>query len=91
MNGMDKQLTAGMEVWVASIGKHGSPIEVPVRGILMQHKPYIHSRGSTITDGWYVNYPDAKEQWESHGGWKPTTSIHLTHPGQRAPYAWETK
>lgn len=90
MNGMTKQLEAGMTVWVAAISQvHGRPIETPVRAVLMQHKPYVHSRGSTITDGWYVHYSGAVEQWECHGGWKPTTSIHLSHPGPRMPYAWE--
>lgn len=81
MNGMTTTLQAGMTVWVASIGRHGRPIETPVRATLMSHKPYIHSRGSVVTDGWDVHYPGAKEQWECHGGWKPTTSIHLQHPG----------
>lgn len=81
MDGMTKQLQAGMTVWVAAISQvHGRPIETPVRATLMAHRPYIHSRGSTVTDGWDVHYPGAKEMWECQGGWKPTTSIHLEKP-----------
>jgi hypothetical protein len=39
--------------------------EVWQRAIISQLAPY---RG---LPGYYVNYPDAKEQYECHGGWQP--------------------
>lgn len=56
-----------------------------VRAILMRHEPYRHSRGQHVTDGWYVSYPDATEQWHCHGGWIPTSSIDGAALSQAAP------
>ena len=45
-----------------------------VEAVIESHSPY-HHRGRLITDGYYVRYPAAREQWECHGGWKPINCL----------------
>lgn len=46
------------------------------------HKPWRRARVERLEPyrgrpGYYVRYTDAKEQWESHGGWQPESCCHV--------------
>lgn len=40
-----------------------------VRAIVHKHEPYLGQ------PGYYVSYPEAREQWECHGGWMPESRV----------------
>lgn len=36
-----------------------------------------HHRGAPPTEGYYVTYPLASEQWHCRGGWVPRHSLYV--------------
>lgn len=76
-----EQVCEGMEVNMETTGRradgervlvvdHG--VERPAR--VERYAPYF-LRGQLITDGYYVQYLDATEQWHSHVGWQPAHAL----------------
>jgi hypothetical protein len=64
MSGIDHAFNVGAEVEVLA-DRTRLKGDVYQRAIIQRLEPY---RGRP---GYYVSYPDAKEQYECHGGWMP--------------------
>jgi len=49
----------------------------PTPATIARVEPYRHRSGH-VTVGYYVTYPNAREQWECHGGWVPESILRGT-------------
>ncbi len=75
---MNGQVNRGAST-VEEIFSHGDRVVVHDHGrvrpaVIERHAPY-RQRGNIVSDGYYVRYLDATEQWHSHGGWQPSSAL----------------